>query len=58
MVELGKILNETKIIPTNMRMSIGNLYSFVINETQYTVNQHIELTKQITQNMEIDNPCL
>ena len=53
-IELGKIINETKIIPTNIKMTNKKLNSFIVDNTQYAINQHIELTKQITNNMGLD----
>lgn len=50
-VELGKVLNETKTIPNEIKMYNKKISSFVINNTQYTINQNIALTKLITENM-------
>jgi hypothetical protein len=53
MVELGKYINETKIIPSNLKMTNKKITSFNIQKTQYAINQNIELTRQIALNMEI-----
>jgi hypothetical protein len=53
MVELGKYINETKIIPSNIKMTNKKITSFNIQKTQYAINQNIELTRQIALNMEV-----
>jgi len=53
-VELGKVLNETKVIPTDIKMTNKKINSFVVDNTQYAINQNIELTKQIAENMGLE----
>jgi hypothetical protein len=46
-------MNETKIIPTNLKVINKKINSFTINKTQHAINQNIELIKQICHNMEL-----
>jgi hypothetical protein len=48
-------MNETKIIPTNLKIINKTINSFTINKTFYAINQNIELIKQICQNKELDD---
>lgn len=51
MVELGKVMNETKTIPSGIQMVNKKVQSFNCKGIKYAINQQIELTKELTSNM-------
>ena len=52
--EVGKYMMETNTKPTRIVVNDGNLKSFKINDTTYTVNQFIPITKELCANMAVE----
>jgi len=53
MTELGKLINDNKI-PSNIKMIDKNINSFNWKNNQYSINQNVELTKELTETMGIE----
>lgn len=54
MVELGKVMNETKTIPSSIQMVNKKVQSFNCKGIKYAINQQIELTREFTSNMGLE----
>ena len=52
--ELSKIMREKNIKPTQINCNDGNIQSFKIKDTTYTINQFIPMTKELCNHMNIE----
>ena len=54
MEEIGKYMIQTNTKPTHLVVNDGKLQSFKIQDTTYTLNQFIPITKELCKNMNIE----
>lgn len=52
--EVGKYMIQTNTKPTRIVVNDGNIKSFKIEDTTYTVNQFIPITKELCANMNVE----